>query len=253
MVNGLTGKVVKINEDNVEIVMDDDKNLMHNFGGKKFRIDKYAFHIYDEHNNLVGTRIQLPIKLGYSITVDKAQGRTLDAVVVDCYNFWRCSQLGVAIGRAIEKETLQVQNFNSYVATLQHPKCVKEFYMEKGQPMKMDLSCCKQEIDAVPELSSSSVTYTLSYSECASNYPSCSTNDDHTIHHDTSHLAGNGSEINLPINYEDFISGELFDPVTPIQENRNRILLTASKNVDFKKFISTIYTYLNGLILTYRI
>ena len=40
LVNGLTGKVVKINEDSVEIVMDHDKNLMHNFAGKKFRIEK---------------------------------------------------------------------------------------------------------------------------------------------------------------------------------------------------------------------
>ena len=110
LVNGLTGKVVKINEDGVDIVMDDEPNLMHNFAGRKFTIQKYSFQIYNEHNNLVGNRLQLPIKLGYSITVDKAQGKTLDGLVVDCYNFWCCGQLGMAIGRATRKETLQVQN-----------------------------------------------------------------------------------------------------------------------------------------------
>ena len=129
----------------------------------------------------------MSIKLGYSITVDKAQGRTLDAVVVDCYNFWRCGQLGVAIGRATQRETLQVQNFNTFAATLQHPKCVKEFYMERGEPMKMDLSCCKNEIDAVLDLPGKPLTYTLSYSKGASNDPTCSTNDEPTSEPETSH------------------------------------------------------------------
>ena len=164
---------------------------------RNLELKKYAFHIYDEHNNLVGSRIQLPIKLGYSITVDKAQGRTLDAVVIDCYNFWHCGQLGVAIGRATQKETLQVQNFNTFAATLQHPKCVKDFYMERGEPMKMDLSCCRNEIDAVQVLPGPPLTFTLSYSEGASNDPSCNTNGKPGSECVTSHASESNPVITL--------------------------------------------------------
>ena len=57
--------------------------------------------------------IQFPIKLDYSTTVDKAQGRTISSLIVDCYNFWKPAQMGVAVRRSTCKDGLQIQNYNS--------------------------------------------------------------------------------------------------------------------------------------------
>ena len=80
------------------------------------------FILHDENNKKVGNRWQFPLKLGYAITVDKAQGHTLEYLVIDCHNFWKYGQMGVAIGRAIAKYGLQILNFNIFSATLKHPK-----------------------------------------------------------------------------------------------------------------------------------
>ena len=94
----MSGTVIKFNENIIEVQIDHDEHLQHAMRGQKFQIEKYKFLIRDEHNNIAAVRDQFPLKLGYSVTVDKAHGRTLDAVVVDAYNFWRCGQLGVAVG-----------------------------------------------------------------------------------------------------------------------------------------------------------
>ena len=85
-------------------------------------------------------------QLGNAITVDKAQGKTLEFLVIDCYNFFCCGQLGVAIGRAIARYGLEIMNFNLFAATLKHPQCIIDFYRKTGKPLKTDRSCCRLNV-----------------------------------------------------------------------------------------------------------
>ena len=49
----------------------------------------------------------------------------------------------MAIGQSINKEGLQVQNYNSIAATLKHPNLVQEFNKSKFETIRQDKVCCK--------------------------------------------------------------------------------------------------------------
>ena len=84
------------------------------------------------------------MKLGYSITIHKSQGMSLDSVVVHCDNISFPGQLGVAVGRATSTEGLQVLNFRSHYIK-QHPVTVDAFYENiLIGDVHADLSCCKK-------------------------------------------------------------------------------------------------------------
>ena len=72
------------------------------------------------------------MKCGYTTTVDKAQGRTIEELVVDYYNFWKAAQMAVAIGRAKCTAGLEIQNYNDIAARLKHPQTVHDYYKTKS-------------------------------------------------------------------------------------------------------------------------
>ena len=143
LVNGLTGTVIHMDDENICVRIDEDDKMDHSLGGCVFNLKRIEFILHDENNQKVGNRWQFPLKLGYAITVDKAQGCTLEYLVIDCSNFWRCGQLGVTIGRAIAKYGLQILYFNIYSTTFKHPKKVQDFHAQLGKPLKADRSCCE--------------------------------------------------------------------------------------------------------------
>ena len=98
----------------------------------------------DANDCLLAKREQLPLKLGYAITVDKAQGRTIDEVIIDASNFWRPGQMGVAVGRASSKEGLTFAAYNHRASELRHPKIVHDFYNQRSLIMKQNLMCCNK-------------------------------------------------------------------------------------------------------------
>ena len=57
------------------------------------------------------TRSQLPLKLAWAVTVHKAQGASLDLVVVDLNGAFTTGQHYVALSRATSEEGLQIVNF----------------------------------------------------------------------------------------------------------------------------------------------
>ena len=73
--NGLSGTVIKFNENIIEVQIDHDEHLQHAMRGQKFQIEKYKFLIRDEHNNIAAVRDQFPLKLGYSVTVLRQSSR----------------------------------------------------------------------------------------------------------------------------------------------------------------------------------
>ena len=81
LVNGITGLVTLLNDDDIRIVVQDDGNIPQSLCGKEFKIEQYNFLVRDASNAIVASRLQYPLKLGYAITVDKSQGKTLTHVV----------------------------------------------------------------------------------------------------------------------------------------------------------------------------
>ena len=149
LVNGLSAKVTDIKSDHVIVQVEVDKHMSHKLQGKSFQVTRYAFLIRDANDCLLAKREQLPLKLGYAITVDKAQGRTMDEVVIDASNFWRPGQMGVAVGRASSTEGLSFSAYNHKASQLRHPQIVTEFYNQRSLIMKENLMCCNQASFAV--------------------------------------------------------------------------------------------------------
>ena len=144
LVNGISATVTKLEENCVTIKLDTDIHLNHAMQGKEFLISKYTFITRDNSNTITSVRKQIPLKLGYAVTVDKCQGRTLDAVVVDSSNFWRPGQFGVAIGRATSKSSIELTSYNKEAAMLKYPAIVHDFYAQRNLMMQQNLHCCNR-------------------------------------------------------------------------------------------------------------
>ena len=94
-----------------------------------------------------------------------------------------------------------------FSATLQHPQIVQDFYKKTGTPLDKT-SCCKKDYNKVIV----NIFPQVVVPGQAANYSA----DDDSINAD-----GDNIVLTFPYNIEDFISGELFELVTKIQEERN--------------------------------
>ena len=88
----------------------------------------------------VATRKQIPLVVCYGTTVHKAQGLTLDNVVVDCEGIFAPGQLAVAMGRARSAEQLQVTRFVKAKHIIPPKRDVMEFLNSSGEPFNDE--CC---------------------------------------------------------------------------------------------------------------
>lgn len=61
---------------------------------------------------MLATRIQIPIKVAYALTIHKSQGMTLKNVIVNCQSCFQPGQLGVAFGRAVSVAGLNIVNLS---------------------------------------------------------------------------------------------------------------------------------------------
>ena len=132
----------------VVIDLDKEKGPTINFEGKIVTIEPVKFEHYDPSaKRVLATRLQYPLKLAFALTVHRAQGRTLRKVEIDCFSFFAPGQMGVAVGRAVNKAGLRIINYNREAAKLKHPREVYDFYAAESQELMDDLTCCKHEFD----------------------------------------------------------------------------------------------------------
>lgn len=83
-------------------------------------------------------RLQIPLKLSYSMTIHKSQGLSLDYVEVNCSNIFVPGQLGVAIGQAKTTSGLAVYNVDERKHIIPASTDVTEF-MSTPFPMPVTI------------------------------------------------------------------------------------------------------------------
>ena len=238
LVNGLEAKIIAMEEDKIKIRVNSDEHLQHHMQGKEFELHRYAFIQRNDQNEVKAVRTQFPVKLGYGITVDKSQGRTLSSVVVDCYNFWRPGQLAVAMSRATSKNFLQIMNFNNYACDLKHPECVDEYYNTLGSEMQEDLSCC--QMDVVHR------QYDLNYVQMT--IPSlheCLNEETHSM------MTENVTIKPFPWNREQFLCGLCENNVTDTQKMKKKIIQSIKSNKEIEWFLGKHYSFIDMLLKEY--
>ena len=150
LVNGRQGEVIGLEEDGPTIHFPELKLTK--------KITAKSWSVFDPHKNRnIATRVQVPIKVAYALTIHKCQGMTLPSVTVDASNIFKCGQLGVAVGRATTKAGLRVVNFSRNAASLKHPSTVYTFYASENLQFVADHTCCRKKThipyDAAPNFS----------------------------------------------------------------------------------------------------
>ena len=242
LVNGISGTVLDLQEGKVTIKVDEDRHLNHALQGKTFDVSPYTFIKRDADNIVTSVRKQIPLKLGYAVTVDKSQGRTLDSVVVDSTNFWCPGQLGVAIGRTPSKEAVHLLAYNQNAAGIRHPQSVLKFYEERSLLMRQDLSCCAMgNIDASNFL-------IKHYAEPAQ-LPNFSIEETSSEYLEQLELK------EFPFEVEEYINKltKELPKVTHIQMEQIQILQDAKQSKSFRWFLSKAYTVISDIFLMYKV
>ena len=136
LVNGLKGSVKNIEDDGPTVYFPQ--------ANKTLKLKSHTFSVFSKQKMKdVGFRRQIPLNLAFGLTVHKAQGMTMDRVVVDCRHMHTPGQIGVAIGRAKCKKGLRVLNFTPSLLKV-HPKCITDFYSAQSPPPMPDFSCCRK-------------------------------------------------------------------------------------------------------------
>ena len=244
LVNGLTAKVMNIKSNEIDVQVEEDQYLQHGMEGNTYTLEKFTFNVCGMNGHIIASRTQFPIKLGYATTVDKAQGRTISSLVVDAYNFWKPAQLGVAVGRATTKDSLQVQNFNMMSAELKHPTVVSEFNQKHGKTILGDRSCCTTKF-TVPNVGVQQFNFAV-FTQPNNNLTAQNEGIDLDCEDATSTNA-------CPFDIDAFVQEQLFPECTQIQKDRNAMLLNVSKQENFWNFVTDIYNLFLDLLEKFRV
>lgn len=108
LVNGSIGTVTGLLTE--KVVVHFRKN------NKTVALSPYLFNRIDPGTRTtLSKRLQIPLILAFGTTIHKSQGMTLESVIVDCKDSNIPGQIGVAMGRAVNSENLQVKRFRPHL------------------------------------------------------------------------------------------------------------------------------------------
>lgn len=95
-------------------------------------IEYYTYHM-EEDGKQVSTYMQVPLVLGWAITIHKSQGMTLDYVVTDLFNIFDYGQGYVTLSRVRRASDIFIAKID--FSKLQCDPKVVAFYRQQQQPM----------------------------------------------------------------------------------------------------------------------
>jgi len=135
LVNGLKGVVRSLKDDAVTVYF---PSIDQTHEIKRFLFTKYN----SVQKSIVAEREQFPLVLGYGMTIHKAQGMTIEKLVVHCKGIFQSGQLSVAIGRAVSSAGLKLCNYRKGLC---YPTkaVISQFYGTASVQYIRDYSCCR--------------------------------------------------------------------------------------------------------------
>ena len=105
-VNGSLGKIESISAGTLGIKL---------LTGIKVEIEMAEFTMLDPEGKPVVTATNFPISLAWAMTIHKAQGTSLDRMLVDLRRVWEPGQAYVALSRARDPNSLYIEGWNEKV------------------------------------------------------------------------------------------------------------------------------------------
>lgn len=102
-VNGTLAHVHHLDKFNIELKL---------FSGRVCDMEKTTFTLLDAEGNIVASAKNYPLSLAYAVTIHKAQGATLDQIVVSLKGLWEPGQAYVAMSRVQEASGLMIDGWD---------------------------------------------------------------------------------------------------------------------------------------------
>ncbi len=117
-VNGTKATVTKLNEHNIEVLIDNQP--------KPIVLKRHTWKKLNYYNKTIAYMKQIPVIPAYGLTIHKSQGMTLDSIAIDCKNIFTYGQLYVGMSRVRDAKNMTLIHFDkSKVIT---SKTVKNYY-----------------------------------------------------------------------------------------------------------------------------
>ncbi|MFH1444229.1 MAG: AAA family ATPase [Candidatus Peregrinibacteria bacterium] len=121
-VNGSLGYVHKITEDTLEI------DLM---SGRRIKLGKQSFDMLNGDGDIIAQAYNFPVNLAWASTIHKAQGATIDRVLVQLQSLWEPGQAYVALSRTRSGDNLFLASWSA--GSIIIDPMVKQYYEQLAQ------------------------------------------------------------------------------------------------------------------------
>lgn len=116
-VNGSTGYIRKISKTEISIEL---------LNGRMIKIEPMSFSLLDAEGVPTAAVTNFPISLAYAATIHKAQGMTLDRLMVNLNALWEPGQAYVALSRIVDPVHLRVEAWQQ--KSIKADPIVEKFY-----------------------------------------------------------------------------------------------------------------------------
>lgn len=116
-VNGSTGYVREISKSEITVEL---------LNGRTVKVEPVTFSLLNAEGLPVAGVTNFPITLAYAATIHKAQGMTLDKLMVNLSQLWEPGQAYVAISRVVDPKNLRVEDWSP--SSFKFDPIVQKFY-----------------------------------------------------------------------------------------------------------------------------